>query len=74
MSMTVTMDVWSLQETEKGMLFARKSRWKDFTRGIKQHVAIIGSTLSLWKTSIQTIEARHGEQLHDAIASMQFFG
>ena len=55
------MDVWSLQETEKGMLFARKSRWKDFTRGIKQHVAIIGSTLSLWKTSIQTIEARHGE-------------
>ncbi len=43
------------------MLFARKSRWKDFTRSIKQHVAIVGSTLSLWKTSVQTIEARHGE-------------
>ena len=56
------------------MLFARKSRWKDLTGGIRQHVATVGSSLSLWKTSIQTIEARHGEQLHDAIASMQFFG
>ena len=51
-----------LQETEKGMLFAQKSRWKDLTRGIRQHVATVGTSLSLWKTSIQTIEARHGEQ------------
>ena len=60
-----------MQETEKGMLIARKSRWKDFTRGIRQHVAIVGSTLSLWKTSIQTIEARHGEHPHNVIKCMQ---
>ena len=54
------------------MLFARKSRWKDLTGGIRQYVAIVGSSLSLWKTSIQTIEARHGKQLHDSTASMQF--
>lgn len=58
-------DVGWLQETEKGMLFAQKSRWKDLTGGIRQHAATVGSSLSLWKTSIQTIEARHGEQRWD---------
>lgn len=50
-----------MQETERGMLFARKSRWKDFKAHMKQQAAAAGRSMSLWKTSIQTIEARHGE-------------
>ena len=44
------------------MLFARKRRWKDFTVMAKQQAAAVGRYVSLWKTSIQTIEARHGER------------
>lgn len=54
------------------MLFARKSRWKDLTRSVKQRAAFVGSSLSLWKTSIQTIEARHGERVeHDRVKAVQ---
>ena len=49
------------QDTERGMLFARKRRWKDFAAMTKQQAAAVGRYVSLWKTSIQTIEARHGE-------------
>ena len=43
------------------MLFARKRRWKDFAATAKQQAAAVGRYVSLWKTSIQTIEARHGQ-------------
>ena len=43
------------------MLFARKRRWKDFAAMARQQAATVGRYVSLWKTSIQTIEARHGE-------------
>ena len=43
------------------MLFARKRRWKDFAAMSRQQAAAVGRYVSLWKTSIQTIEARHGE-------------
>ena len=57
-----------LQETEKGMLFARESRWKDLKGSLRQLLGGIGRHLTLWKTSIQTIEARHGECLsHTAV-------
>lgn len=57
-----------VQETEKGMLFARKSRWKDLKGSLRQLLGGIGRHLTLWKTSIQTIEARHGECLdHTAV-------
>lgn len=48
------------QDTERGMLFARKRRWKDFAAMARQQAATVGRYVSLWKTSIQTIEARHG--------------
>ena len=53
------------------MLFAHKNRWKDFTRSVKQRAAVVGSSLSLWKTSIQTIEARHGKRVeHDRVEAV----
>lgn len=49
-----------VQETEQGKLFASRSQWHDFRSALKQTVASMGKFLSLWKTSIQTVEAKHG--------------
>lgn len=53
------MHAWR-QETEQGRLFASRSQWHDFRSALKQSLSILGRLLSLWKTSIQTVEAKHG--------------
>lgn len=48
------------QETEAGDLFAKKSRWKDL-KGVLHVAAVhVGRAMSLWRTAIQTVEAKHG--------------
>jgi len=52
------------QEMKQGKLFANRSQWHDFKLAMKQIYSALAKTLSLWKTSIQTVEAKHGDKHH----------
>jgi hypothetical protein len=51
------------QESEQGRLFAKKRQWQESKAAAWQVLQNVGRALSLWKTSIQTVEAKHGESL-----------
>ncbi|EIE24638.1 hypothetical protein COCSUDRAFT_46890 [Coccomyxa subellipsoidea C-169] len=60
------------QETEQGRLFASRSQWHDFRSALKQSLSILGRLLSLWKTSIQTVEAKHGSNVSLTLYFLRF--
>ena len=50
------------QETE-GQLFKRKSQWSEGYAAFMENWSRVISFFTLWKTSIQRVEGKHGEQL-----------
>ncbi|KAK9909956.1 hypothetical protein WJX75_010045 [Coccomyxa subellipsoidea] len=62
----------TIQEREQGKLFASRSQWHDFRSALKQTVAFMGKFLSLWKTSIQTVEAKHGSNVSLTLYFLRF--
>ena len=51
-----------LQETE-GELFKRKSQWSEGYASFMEKWSRVINFFTLWKTSIQRVEGKHGEQL-----------
>lgn len=49
------------QETE-GELFKRKSQWSEGYAAFMEHWSHVISFFTLWKTSIQRVEGKHGQQ------------
>ena len=54
------------QETE-GELFKRKSQWSEGYAAFMEHWSHVISFFTLWKTSIQRVEGKHGEQLASTV-------
>ena len=48
------------QETE-GELFQRKSQWSEGFAAVMEFYSRVVSFFTLWKTSIQSVEGKHGE-------------
>ena len=48
------------QDTEAGDLFAKKSRWSELQRAFWSGEVQFEHMISLWRTSIQTVEGKHG--------------
>ena len=57
------------QETE-GELFKRKSQWSEGYAAFMEHWSHITSFFTLWKTSIQKVEGKHGGQLATSKATV----
>ncbi|CAL8467662.1 g7200 [Coccomyxa elongata] len=62
----------TIQETEEGRLFASRSQWNDLRSAIKQTLHLLGKQLSLWKTAIQTVEAKHGSNVSLTLYFLRF--
>ncbi|BDA42684.1 Transmembrane channel-like protein 7 [Coccomyxa sp. Obi] len=62
----------TIQETEQGRLFASRSQWNDLRSAMKQTLNFLGKQLSLWKTAIQTVEAKHGSNVSLTLYFLRF--
>lgn len=61
-----------VQETE-GELFKRKSQWSEGYAAFMEFWSRVVSFFTLWKTSIQRVEGKHGEHTMTAQSAPMFF-
>ena len=68
----VSIGIIMSQETE-GELFKRKSQWSEGYAAFMEFWSRVVSFFTLWKTSIQRVEGKHGKQIVTAQSAVLFF-